>query len=124
MHCSARGSRRVYGHRHITELLLALGTDGAPAGLSFSAVAGSQGLPVVEVRNIRKVPFRGQLSGIFTWSFEEDGESGTVTLTGPPCNLVLAPQSSIRLLLSDQPLWTAHPPRNVIGLFSPTWRPR
>ncbi len=113
-----------FGRLHIAELLLALGEDGALAGLSFSAVAGSEGLPVVEVRNLGKVPFRGQLSGVFVWSYEKDGVSSTVRLSAPPCNLVLAPQSSIRLLLSDQPLWRAHPPRNVIGLFSPTWRPR
>ena len=57
-------------------------------------------------------------------SYDTDGESGTVTWSGPPCNLSLAPQSSIRLLLVDRPLWTTHPPRNLIGLFSPTWQPR
>jgi hypothetical protein len=113
-----------YGRGHISQLLLALGVDGALADLSFSLVSGSEELPVVEVRNIREVPFRGQLSGVFLWSYDKDGESGTVTWRGPPCNLVLAPQSSIRFLLDRQTLWTEHPPQNVIALFSPTWRPR
>ena len=112
------------GRLHTAQLPLALGADGASAGLSFSAVAGSEGLPVVEVRNTRDDPFRGQLNGVFVWSYDTDGESGTVTWSGPPCNLALAPQSSIRLLLGNRPLWTTHPPQNLVGLFSPTWQPK
>jgi hypothetical protein len=114
----------VYGMLHIGELLLALGADGALAGLSFSVIVGSEGQPMVEIRNTLEDPFHGQFSGVFTLSFDRDGVSSTETWSGPPWNLALAPQSSIRLLLDNRPLWTTHPPRNLIGLFSPTWQAR
>jgi len=95
----------------------------ASDGLDFAAVAGS-GLsedngPAVVITNTSQRPFAGQFHGDWIWQLADERD-GTVTLTGPPFNLILPAGATVIITLAHDDTFARLPPGAMIGLFGRT----
>ena len=107
----------------LQEFLFSQLTMTASDGLDFAAVAGT-GLsedngPMVLITNTSRQPFAGQFHGDWIWALADERD-GTVTLTGPPFNLILPPHATVAVTLAHDDTFARLPPGEMIGLFGRT----
>lgn len=107
----------------LQEFLFSQLTMSTHDGLDFAAMPGS-GLsadngPVVLITNTSPETFAGQFHGEWIWRLGDERD-GSVTLTGPPFNLILPGLTSISLRIAHDDTFATLPPAELVGLFART----